>query len=290
MKKTYVVLATAAAKVTTSLARFGSSLASPIIGRSASTPVPSAPTMAISASSAEHPSVRPDVLQLFQSIEKTFSTTALGPDRWYLITLAALVGGTEPLLADQLYLYLISKPNCQQSSERQALVRRLREALVKLVSIIGVCKPLESILAISKVEREEDRDYTSTRSTWAADSANHERGMSWLRKIYSHNTDQTLALFDAHKDFAWISTEISYGLYLSDRQVLDDLDTEVVVLVGIAIQNLPLETKWHFRGARRVGMALEDVKTIMKCVREVGSFMGTKLDRLPEPEEVEGDV
>ena len=72
--------------------------------------------------------------------------------------------------------------------------------------------------------------------------------------------------------------------------MLDDLDTEVVVLVGIAIQNLPLETKWHFRGARRIGVGLGDVKTIMECVREVGSFMGTKLDRLPEPEEVEGEV
>lgn len=236
------------------------------------------------------PTIRPDVSSLFQSIEESFSSTSLGPDKWYLLTLAALVGGTEPLLADQLYLHIISKPNYRQPSERQVLVRRLREALVKLVSIVGVCKPIEGILAISKVEREEDRDYTFTRENWQCDSSNHERGMGWLQQIYTHNTDRTLALFDAHPDFRWISTEITYGLYLSDRQVLDDLDTEIVVLVGIMIQNLPLETWWHIRGTRRIGVSMPDVKTMIECVREIADFMGVKQDRIPSPEEVEKDV
>jgi hypothetical protein len=114
--------------------------------------------------------------------------------------------------------------------------------------------------------------------------------MEWLRKIYAKDTAKTLSLFDAHRDFAWISTEVTYGLYLSDRQVLNDLDTEVVVLAGIAIQNLPLETRWHFRGARRIGVELGDVEKMVEGVRCVGRFMGTSLERLPEPEEVESDV
>lgn len=236
------------------------------------------------------PTIRPEVSALFQTIEQAFTTTSLGDNRWYLLTLAALVGGTEPLLADQLYLYIISKPNCQQSNQRQKVVRTLREALVKLVSIIGVCKPLEAILAIAKVERPEDRDYSFSREDWANNSENHDRGLDWLRKIYTHNTDKTLALFDAHKDFRWISTEITYGLYLSDRQVVDDIDTEVVVLVGIMIQNLPLETAWHIRGSRRIGISLEDVKTMMNCVRKVGAFMGTKLDRIPNADDIEKEV
>lgn len=44
-------------------------------------------------------------------------------------------------------------------------MRRLREALVKLVSIVGVVKPLESVFAMADVEREEDRDYSFSR--WA---------------------------------------------------------------------------------------------------------------------------
>ncbi|KAF3037034.1 hypothetical protein E8E11_001543 [Didymella keratinophila] len=241
-------------------------------------------------STSSQPAIHQDLATLFTDLEQSFSTTNLGPDRWYLIVLAALVGGTEPEFADQLYLHLISQPSYQSSSSRQAIVRRLREALVKLVSIIGVCKPLEAILSISKVERPEDRDHTFTRQSWAADSANHSRGANWLKKIYAGNTEDTLALFDAHKDFRWISEEITYGLYLSDRQVLDDWDTEVVVLAGIMIQNLRLETKWHIRGALRVGMSKEDVKAIMHCVRRVAEFTEVKLHRIPNVEEVEHEV
>lgn len=81
-------------------------------------------------------------------------------------------------------------------------MRRLREALIKTVCLVGVCKPLEAILAIAKVEKPEDRDYSTTRPGWQADDANHERGVNWLKKLYLHNTGDTLRLFDAHKDFS----------------------------------------------------------------------------------------
>lgn len=231
-----------------------------------------------------------DLATLFTTLEASLANTNLGPNRWYLIVLAALVGGTEPEFSDKLYLHLTSQPSYQSSASRQALVQRLREALVKLVSIVGVCKPLEAILAISKVERPEDRDYTFTRQDWSADAANHERGATWLKKIYAGNTEDTLALFDAHRDFRWISEEITYGLYLSDRRVLDDWDTEVVVLAGIMIQNLKLETKWHIRGALRVGMSKEDVGAIMECVRKVAEVTDVKLHRIPAVEDVEHEV
>ncbi|KAJ4349231.1 hypothetical protein N0V95_004767 [Ascochyta clinopodiicola] len=231
-----------------------------------------------------------NLTSLFATLEQSFTSTNLGDSRWYLATLAALVGGTEPEFAEHLYQHLIQQPAYSTPEARQALIRRLRESLVKLTSIIGVCKPLEAILAISKVERPEDRDYSFTREGWTADAANHQRGAQWLGKIYAGNTEDTLALFDAHRDFRWISEEITYGLYLSDRQVLDDWDTEVLVLAGIMVQNLRLETKWHIRGARRVGMSKEDVAAVMGCVRAVAEVTGVRLSRIPSVEEVEHEV
>jgi hypothetical protein len=64
----------------------------------------------------------------------------------------------------------------------------------------------------------------------------------------------------------WISREITYGLYLSDHTILNDIETELVVLAGIMIQNLHHETAWHLRGARRVGMSTEDVEAVQQCV------------------------
>lgn len=60
--------------------------------------------------------------------------------------------------------------------------------------------------------------------------------------------------------------EITYGLYLSDHSILDGIDTELVVLSGIMIQNLRRETGWHLRGTRRIGVSFDDVEKIQQCV------------------------
>lgn len=70
----------------------------------------------------------------------------------------------------------------------------------------------------------------------------------------------------AHKDFEFITKEITYGFYLSDHSILGPIETELVVLTGIMIQNLPLETAWHLRGTRRVGVSKEDIEIIQQCV------------------------
>lgn len=66
--------------------------------------------------------------------------------------------------------------------------------------ILGVCKPIEAIVAISKVERDEDKDYSFSREHWQSGLANHERGMKWFEAIYKQNGDKTLEIFDAHRD------------------------------------------------------------------------------------------
>lgn len=232
----------------------------------------------------------PGVYHLFEEIENSFKDTGLGAERWYIMVISVLVGGTEPELSRQLYLYLIQQPAFHTSASRQHLIRRLREALVKAVSIVGVCKPLEAIMAINQVEQEEDKDHTSTREAWQCDQANSDRAMTWMRKLYSKNTDSTLALFQDHKDFAWLSQNITYGLYLSDRQVLDDLDTQMVVLPGIMIQNLPNETRWHIRGTRRLGVSKEDVQIVWNGVNSIATRLGIRVDKVPTVDAVEPEV
>jgi len=234
--------------------------------------------------------VQPQLARVFETIETEFKKTSLGADRWYLVAIATLVAGPDPELSSQLYLYLVNQPQYSSTSARHALIKRLREALVKCVSIVGVCKPIEAIVAISKVEAAEDKEYTCTRKNWQADQANHDRGIGWLQRVYTHDAESTLELFNAHKDFAWISSEITYGLYLSDRQILDDVETELVVLPGIMTQNLKVETLWHIRGTRRIGVAKEDVEIIYDCVQKLAKYLGVRLDRVPTVQEVEQQV
>jgi hypothetical protein len=116
-------------------------------------------------------------IELFNAVENKFPRT-LG-DTWYLVVLSALVG-VDPDYAGNLYTFLINKPEYKTSESRKSLVRRLREVLVKNVSVQGVCRPLEALFAIAALERPEDQDFSFSREHWRAGPQNRERGEKWL--------------------------------------------------------------------------------------------------------------
>ncbi|XWW97703.1 hypothetical protein V2A60_005689 [Cordyceps javanica] len=233
---------------------------------------------------------KPELTELFAQIETRFKETQLGDDRWYILALSCIATGPEPEFSAHLYRYLIAQPEFQSSESRQRLVRRLREALFKSICVIGVCKPIESILAIAAVERPEDRDLSETRRGWQPDADNEQRAREWFLKIYTRNAADTIGLFDAHKDFSWTSLVVTYGLFLSDRQVLDDVETQLVVLPCIMSQNLKLETGWHIRGTRRIGVSKPDTQMIWDSVQSFAAFFEIKLNRVPTVDEIEPQV
>lgn len=104
-----------------------------------------------------------DAIKLFQDLEHHFPSKTLGDDKWQILAIAAVTGGGHPEHAATLYEYLILKTQYGTSDSRKALIRRLREALVKLVSVVGVPKPLEAVFCIGEIERGEDRDYSFSR-------------------------------------------------------------------------------------------------------------------------------
>ncbi|EME84349.1 uncharacterized protein MYCFIDRAFT_202985 [Pseudocercospora fijiensis CIRAD86] len=231
-----------------------------------------------------------ETLALFKEIEQKFPSQTLGEDKWYILLIAAITTGGHPGLAADLYKYLISKPEFSTPEQRKALVRRLREALVKLVSVVGVVKPLEAIFCIAGVERPEDRDDSFSRETWSSGPSNRQRGREWLDKIYRSNHTATENTLACHKDFEWLSIEISYGLYLSDHSILGPVETEIIVLSGILMQNAARESAWHLRGTRRIGVSSEDVETIQQCIEKVADFCGWKLDKIPRVKDIEHEV
>ncbi|OAA74204.1 hypothetical protein ISF_01105 [Cordyceps fumosorosea ARSEF 2679] len=234
---------------------------------------------------------KPELSALFADIEARFATTCLGDDRWYILAISCITTGPDPELAADLYRYLIAKPAFQSSASRQQLVRRLREALFKSICLVGVCKPIESVLAIAATERPEDRDLSpATREGWQADADNERRAREWFAKVYTRNAADTIGLFDAHKDFSWTSVHITYGLFLSDRQVLDDVETQLVVLPCIMSQNLRLETGWHIRGTRRIGVSKEDTQVVWDAVQALAAYFDVKLNKVPTVEEIEPEV
>ncbi|KAF2022395.1 hypothetical protein BU24DRAFT_363674 [Aaosphaeria arxii CBS 175.79] len=231
-----------------------------------------------------------EALELFKAIEEKFPSKTVANDKWYILLFSTMVGGGQPGFAPTLYKYLIKRPEYQTSEQRKLLMRRIRESLLKLVSIAGVCKPLEAIFDIDAATAPEDKDYSFSREGWQADEANFKRGAVWQDRLYKHNQASIDNVLSSQRDFDWVSKNITYGLYLSDHSILDDVDTELVVLGGIMIQNLPRETGWHLRGTRRIGVSKEDVETIQQCIELVGDFCSVPLHKVPRVADIEHEV
>ncbi|KAF2722434.1 hypothetical protein K431DRAFT_283862 [Polychaeton citri CBS 116435] len=228
--------------------------------------------------------------ELFQEIETHFPSQALGKSKWEILAVAAITAGGQPERAADLYRYLTSKPEYQTPEQRHSLIKRLREALFKLICIIGVPRCLEAIFTIAPIEKEEDRDYSFSRENWQSGEENEKRGRRWLSQLYCQNLGSTIGPLSAHRDFMWTSVEITYGLYLSDHSIIDGVDTELVVLSGLMLQNLKNESAWHLRGIRRLGVKPVDVETIHQCIEKVAEFCGVSMSKVPRVDDIEHEV
>lgn len=161
--------------------------------------------------------IDPSSLQLFAKVEAKFNASGIDSDKWYLTVLSAITTTPKSQMCAQLYLYLISQHAYATNDARQRLIRRIREALFKDIGLIGLPRPTESLIEITKVLSEEDAEYSYSREGWQCDHLNHSRGMGWLQTIYAHNTSALFDLFEKHPDFGFWVSDITYGLLLSDR-------------------------------------------------------------------------
>jgi len=88
---------------------------------------------------------------------------------------------------------------------------------------------------------------------------------------------------------AWLSTDISYGLFLADHNTLDIIESELVILPAIMCQGLVPSTKWHLRGCLRVGCTCEEVECIQQVIEHVAETCGKELKGLPRVSDIPTD-
>lgn len=104
------------------------------------------------------------------------------------------------------------------------------------------------------------------RKEWHSGPENYAKGMDWFKVLYKDDVTQLPNVFGAHKDFDFFTGEITYGLCLSDHSILGPVETELVTLTGIMIQNVYVQTAWHLRAFRRLGIEMGDVELVQQCV------------------------
>lgn len=235
-------------------------------------------------------STRNALVEFLKRIESHYPSSTLGAERWYLIALSVFTSTGNCNLVADLYIYLISLPQNSTPVARQDLTKRIREALMKLTAIIGVARPLEVIIHLNDVTAPEDRDYSFSRRGWRNNEENRTRGENWLRKLYSAQYNGTYEMFDSHKDFGWISSDITYGLYLSDHRILNGVETELCVLSGMFCLGLPRMMGWHLRAFRRIGVSSEDCEKVQQCIEMCAEHLGVQVENMPRVHDIEHEV
>ncbi|KAF2096334.1 hypothetical protein NA57DRAFT_58254 [Rhizodiscina lignyota] len=213
-----------------------------------------------------------EIRSLLQSFEEQFPQKWHN-DKWYLAAIGALIGCNKAALCGDLYSYLLEKPEYATPEQRKALMRRMREAMVKCIIINGIPVVMTAVL-----------------EAWRPDEAHETRALDMLNFLYQDDFQKIMDRFHAHRDVEWISTNISYGFFLSDLSTLSMLETELVVMPAILCQNLPGPTLWHLRCCVRVGISREDVEKMHQCIEAIAKFANRPVDQVGRVKDVQDDM
>lgn len=172
--------------------------------------------------------------------------------------------------------------------------------MIKCIILNGIPVVMDAFVSLAKQKKSEIKTILlrarigkPMKQTMSAASLSSKRCIGMTTQRYGHRSVLTktfVSTFPLTNDFsfqaylghlAWISTDISYGLFLADHSVLDIAESELVILPAIMCQNLAPSTKWHLRGCLRVGLTREEVESIQQCVERIAAACGKELKGLP---------
>ncbi|EXJ92870.1 hypothetical protein A1O3_01424 [Capronia epimyces CBS 606.96] len=186
----------------------------------------------------------------------------MGEESWYLIIATVLTTSPRPHLLADFWTYLTTTRGAQAefaTDEAQTrLSDRLRDVMLKLLTLIGAPQMLSALIPLAKVQTagkgEEARGELDLEQ-WSTTSlpSLHQRGIETITSIYGTLWPTIFRSFGPHRrDVGLHELTIVYGLYLSDFGVLSALETEVVAYTCITAQGLRGPALWHVRGLGRV--------------------------------------
>ncbi|KAK4182183.1 hypothetical protein QBC35DRAFT_457551 [Podospora australis] len=222
--------------------------------------------------------VSQSLTDLFNKVEAEFPPR-FREHGWCLTILASFVGTGQQQLAGRLYQHLISQPQYETSEARQALVRRMREALVKCIIINGIPVVIGSHhIYFGRREGRGSGLFLFQVADWNVGPESSERAAKVLKVLYKSEEGGHVKTLQSHLDIPWISVNVSYGLFLSDHRILNMQETELVVLPAIMTQNLRGPTYWYLRACLRVGIEPDEVEAIHQAIEAVAEYGGKTLD------------
>ncbi|KAJ6119149.1 hypothetical protein N7523_003429 [Penicillium sp. IBT 18751x] len=206
----------------------------------------------------------------------------LGEEAWYLVIAAALGVSPVPSAPAEFYTYLTKHdPAFSSGKSREYLSQRLRDVILKLLTIVGGPQVLSVLIPLAVAEGDiksraassklSEKWFNTFISPLLVRSANkallliriademsvpalYERGQATINTIYGAPLLEKVfdSLGSHREDVKFNEIYTLYGLFLSDFEVLTPLETEAVVYSSISCLGLGGPGNWHLRGMGRL--------------------------------------
>ncbi|RMZ78781.1 hypothetical protein DV738_g3612, partial [Chaetothyriales sp. CBS 135597] len=205
--------------------------------------------------------------QLCEDVKKIVPKE-LGEHAWYLLLsnhrkkAAILINSPTNTHLASLYSHLASTPEFSTPEAQAELSQRLRDVLLKEVTLVGAPQVLAALIPFAKVSAPPG---TTVASAAAASTISPQylisdpdaikaRGVAKINGIYGPALlPNVFASFGSHSaDIQHMELFTVYGLYLSDHALISALETEMIVFVSILTTGLRGPSLWHIRGMGRL--------------------------------------
>ncbi|KAK8035015.1 AhpD-like protein [Apiospora rasikravindrae] len=187
---------------------------------------------------------------------------------WYLVAATTLAVLNQPHGIRDVYKYEVEQCG---NVESLAVLRRMREALIKASAVGGVPKTINALLSLKEVTPAELLEEPGTPSLTERQRDIYEtppaeilgRGQTFFDKIYGRISRRIMGQLDKSgtQDLG-LTARLVYGYLLSNTRVLSTTETSFVLIAGLIPQDVNPQLKGHLRGALNNGATVEEVRAI----------------------------
>jgi len=177
---------------------------------------------------------------------------------WPLVTAVTLTGMNEKAQMRELVETINDIYPAQ--ADQVAVIRRVREAILKSSVLVGFPKGINGLLYLKEATAEPIIKELLQDKPRNYEVQDVDRGYDFFSSIYDRHTDRVLhSMSSTHPLLGPFAIHHLYGPLFSDFTVLSPKDTSIVEVVCCLVAQVEQQAKGHVHGARNLGIPVSRI-------------------------------
>ncbi|KAJ1976665.1 hypothetical protein H4R33_006387 [Dimargaris cristalligena] len=163
--------------------------------------------------------------------------------------------------------------------EQVRAIQRVRETILKTCAFCGFPKSITAMAYCMEAVDPELQQLLSKSSMRGfkphQDEATYlretiESGQRFFDRVYKHRAEKVASdLKKYYPDLAEVAVNDIYGRILSPEHILNGIETELIAVGSIAVQNTPTVLKGHMIGAANVGATQAQIQAVLRLAKRI---------------------